>query len=82
MSLIEKVSFEGRPSLKADEDQNCGSYLVCDQRDKSKTKYVMKIIDLEDFTSLNDFIVRSNIDMGFCTRTCLLFRETSYGINN
>ncbi|CAF1100309.1 unnamed protein product [Adineta ricciae] len=45
-----------RPGLKADEDQNCGSYLVCDQRDKSKTKYVMKIIDLEDFTNLNDFI--------------------------
>ena len=47
----------GRADSNADEYEDCGSYLVYDQKEKSKTRYVLKVVDLEKLTNLSEFIV-------------------------
>jgi hypothetical protein len=41
-----------------DEDyQYSQTYLIYDQKDKSKTKYILRLIDLENLTNLTEFLV-------------------------
>ncbi|UJR09156.1 hypothetical protein I4U23_013404 [Adineta vaga] len=45
-----------RPDFNTDDNEDCGSYLIYDFKDKTKAKYVMKIVDLEKLTNLSEFI--------------------------
>jgi len=41
-----------------DEDyQYSQTYLIYDQKDKSKTKYILRLIELENLSNLTEFIV-------------------------
>lgn len=51
-----------RANLNKDEDSDSLSYLTVDNRDKTKKKYVMKIVDLEKLNNLNEFIVGYSFD--------------------
>jgi hypothetical protein len=48
-----------RPNSNNDEYQDPVTYLTYDKKDKYKTKYVLKIFDLEKMTNLSEFIVRN-----------------------
>lgn len=60
------VSLE-RADLNKDEYPDSFSYLTYDNRDKTKKKYVMKIVDLEKLNNLNEFIVGQSM---FIKMTC------------
>jgi hypothetical protein len=49
-----------QPNSNDDECQDSFTYLTYDNKDKNKTKYVLKIIDLEKLTNLSEFIVCKN----------------------
>lgn len=46
-----------RPNGSNNENESSITYLTVDQKDTFKTKYVLKMIDLEKLTNLNEFIV-------------------------
>jgi hypothetical protein len=46
-----------RPNSNNDEYQEPLTYLTYDKKDKNKTKYVLKIFDLEKMNNLSEFIV-------------------------
>ncbi len=46
-----------RPNTDDDEYQDSVTYLPYDNKDKHKTRYVLKIFDLEKMTNLSEFIV-------------------------
>ncbi|CAF1399294.1 unnamed protein product [Rotaria magnacalcarata] len=45
-----------RANTNADENLSSVTYLAYDQKDNNKTKYALKIVDLEKLTNLSDFI--------------------------
>ncbi len=52
-----------RPNSNNDEYQDPVTYLTYDKKDKYKTKYVLKIFDLEKMTNLSEFIVRNQFQL-------------------
>ncbi|CAF1370663.1 unnamed protein product [Rotaria sordida] len=39
------------------DSQYCQTYLINDEKDKNKTKYILRLIDLENLTNLTEFIM-------------------------
>lgn len=48
-----------RSKSNDDECQDSLTYLTFDKKDKNKTKYVLKLFDLEKLINLSEFIVRN-----------------------
>jgi ribosomal silencing factor RsfS len=66
----------------SDEDsQSSQIYLTYDQKDKNKSKYILRLIDLEKLTNLTEFLVcvktNSNTHLN-----CFSHRKIYHGINN
>lgn len=72
-----RFCLAGRADFNTEEYQICGSYVVNDQKDKSKTKYVMKIVDLEKLNNLSEFIVSTPVILPWPTRSLLLSERYS-----
>ncbi|CAF1273562.1 unnamed protein product [Rotaria sordida] len=45
------------------DSQYCQTYLINDEKDKNKTKYILRLIDLENLTNLTEFIKDISCDI-------------------
>jgi hypothetical protein len=58
--MFPKMSYLILEQSKSDDDddyQYSHTYLTYDQKDKNKTKYILRLIDLEKLTNLTEFFV-------------------------
>ncbi len=46
-----------RPNSNDDEDKDSFTYLAYDTKDRFKTRYILKIVDLEKMNNISEFIV-------------------------